>query len=81
MLEITNIRVERLQDISEEDTKTEGVRTEFEMNAADFIHGKPLTESTYYLGFKHFWDSINSNFNLWIHNPWVWVIEFKRIGD
>jgi hypothetical protein len=64
-LKITNVRVERLQDISEEDAKAEGV----------FIHAvypSPRME------FANLWESINGK-ESWNANPWVWVIEFERI--
>ena len=65
-LEITNIRVERVQDISEEDTKAEGVII------------RNIGE-TWWRAFHNLWDSINAKRGYgWDKNPWVWVIEFKR---
>lgn len=66
-LEITNIRVERLQDISEEDIYAEGIKkVEWALS-----HG-PHDE------FKDLWQSINGA-ESWNANPWVWVVEFKKI--
>lgn len=79
-LEIVNVGIEQLQDITEEDAKVEGCEAEFEMNAADFISGKTLIESTYKTGYKHLWDKINGA-GSWEKNPFVWVIEFKRIDN
>lgn len=62
-LEITAVRVERLQDISEPDAKAEGVDPQF------------LLART---GFVSLWESINGTAS-WDENPWVWVIEFKRV--
>lgn len=70
-LEITDIRVERLQEINEEDAKHEGVKR---INAGDF------GMETWSSAFRNLWDSINSKRGYgWDTNPWVWVIEFKRI--
>src|SRR3990170_5769683 len=70
-LEITNVRVERLQDIMEEDAGREGV---------DWyaIENKLCNVGRCRQAFQRLWDSAYSNFNLWSFNPWVWVIEFKR---
>lgn len=71
-LEITNIRVERVQDITELDAKSEGVAKVINKK----IHGwKP-----YALEFCILWNYINLKRGYgWNANPWVWVIEFKRI--
>ena len=65
-LEIKDVRVERLQEISEEDAIEEGIP-----NAAYAIN--PIWS------FESLWDSIHKKENTWEDNPWVWVIEFKRI--
>jgi hypothetical protein len=84
-LEITNIRVERLQDISEEDAIAEGIGAGFQMNAGwpDYQHIKngvcSLTQDTAEMSYASLWESINGN-GSWSKNPWVWVIEF-RIKD
>ena len=67
-LEITSVRVERLQDIFEADAKAEGVRlnsmTHWATEARD--------------AFKTLWEEING-IKSWKQNPYVWVLEFKRI--
>ncbi len=68
-LEITNVRVERLQDISNADALAEGI---VDNAHPDYGFG-PRQE------FKELWTSINGP-ESWAANPWVWVIEFKRIG-
>lgn len=67
-LEITNIRVERLQDISDADAKSEGVII------------RNIGE-TYWRAFRELWDSINLKRSFgWEVNPYVWVIEFRKSG-
>lgn len=63
-LEITDIRVERFQDISEEDILSEGIQS---------IIGIDLHELWIDL-----WDKINGP-GAWDKNEWLWVIEFKKL--
>ena len=72
-LEITGIRVERLQDISEEDAKAEGVGVHGGWNADETEYGVNARGP-----FSRLWDSINAKRHPWASNPWVWVIEFRR---
>ncbi|EAA1244285.1 morphogenetic protein [Salmonella enterica subsp. enterica serovar Ohio] len=67
LLEITDVRVERLNNISECDAKSEGGPTEC-----------TLIGDKYFPGFRSLWKSIYGE-ESWAANPWVWVIEFKRI--
>lgn len=69
-LEITNIRVERLQEISIEDVLKEGIPKE----KTETEHWREMTADQFIL----LWESINGK-GSWEANPWVWVIEFKRI--
>lgn len=71
-LEITNIRVERLQDITPADAKSEGIHSAL----ADV--GGLGPSGSYIDNFRILWESINSA-DSWDANPWVWVVEFKRI--
>lgn len=70
-LEITGVRVERVQDISEQDARDEGA--------------SPITENktvsgVFRSGFRLLWDSINAKRGYgWDANPWVWVVEFRRV--
>ncbi len=64
MLEITDVRVERLQAISEADAMAEGVEPEMPDECA--------------LAFERMWSSTSCPAS-WDSNPWVWVIEFKRV--
>ncbi|HBC7448617.1 hypothetical protein ACTVKF_18500 [Serratia marcescens] len=71
LLEITAVRVERLNDISEEDAKAEGV--------APSQHIITPPEALYRVGFLKLWQSIYGE-ESWRTNPWVWVIEFKQVS-
>lgn len=72
-LEITKIRVERLQEITEEDAKAEGVVSSRAGTIASFGEALALAQ------FRILWDVINHKRASWESNPWVWVVEFKRI--
>ena len=67
-LEITNIRVERVQEISGPDISREGICLK---NLWHKEYGStPLDQ------FRRIWNSV---YGTWDQNPWVWVLEFKRI--
>jgi len=66
-LEITNVRVERLHEITEEDAEKEGVSFTQYTNANARLH------------FMELWDSIYGNKYPRSSNPWVWVIEFRKV--
>lgn len=65
-LKVTNVRVERLQDMTDDDAEAEGC---FDYTSTA-------------LGFPDVWDSTIKKSDLdsygWTANPWVWVIEFER---
>lgn len=73
-LEITSVRVERLQDISEPDAQAEGCAlgcmTPTGDDSGSAIYGPG--------GYLALWESINGP-SSWEANPWVWVVEFKRV--
>jgi hypothetical protein len=77
-LEVTSVRVERLQGISADDAKAEGI-SEFiggwwcEHDDAEQIAGMTPQE-----GYRHLWERINGP-GSWDANPWVWVVSFRRI--
>ncbi len=68
-LEITNVRVERLNEISEEDAIAEGVRCRCMSSAITVAPS---------VAYYELWDSINGP-GSWDQNPWVWAITFKII--
>ncbi|QUX96652.1 hypothetical protein C0J08_15145 [Marinomonas sp. CT5] len=72
VLEITNVRLEQVQDISEEDAKKEGTITE--QMAADAGLSWRFGDRRQ---FKDMWDKVYPN--SWKNNEWVWVIEFKIV--
>ncbi|MBB3142227.1 hypothetical protein [Halomonas organivorans] len=73
LLEVTAVRVERLQDISETDALAEGVDGEAEAAAARLPwHDNPRR------AFRFLWKRINGP-DSWDANPWVWVVEFRRL--
>lgn len=72
-LEVKSRRPERLQDITEEDAKAEGVAPA----TTPDIQGKGRT---YKQGFGLLWDPLNAKRGYgWDTNPWVWRIEFGRV--
>lgn len=84
LLEITSVRVERLADISREDAEDEGIGlrrvSESDYRWIDYTDkdgghtfGDPRQS------FWSLWKSINGP-SSWAANPWVWVIEFKKVG-
>jgi hypothetical protein len=71
-LEITDVSVQRLQEISEEDATAEGT------GAGDYWPGAGDRPATARAAYRDLWESINGP-NSWDLNPWVWAITFKRI--
>ena len=80
-LEITDIRVERLQDISEDDADAEGFGGDFPHRVFPDIFYRDMGHLSIPECFGILWDSINGKKPgcSWDENPWVWVIEFKRL--
>jgi hypothetical protein len=65
-LEITSIKVKRLQDISDNDSLFEGVK-----NTDFYVNGRPPR-----VVYSYLWESLHGK-GSWDLNPWVWVLEFK----
>jgi len=92
-LEVTDVRVERLQDISEGDAIAEGIHTANFTGWGDELGVPSFPEPDVYcdysdkyggwlesaaLSFQSLWKSINGE-GSWDANPWVWVVEFKEV--
>ena len=84
-LKVTNVRVERLQDITEEQAKAEGISEEWAMAWWKPTYNDP--DSGGYPEYRKtfawdLWDSTVKKADVdqygWKSNPWVWVIEFER---
>jgi hypothetical protein len=73
-LEITGVRVERLQDISEEDAKAEGCKEWLIPGQHSYA---PIY--SYKQGYRVLWQTLNGP-SSWDLNPWVWVVEFRRLS-
>lgn len=70
-LEVTDVRVERVQEITDDDAKAEGCPT-----VGWYDGPRPK------LWFSHLWDSINAARGYgWDVNPWVWVVSFRRVDQ
>lgn len=82
-LEVTDVRVERVQDISEWDCQHEGIWKDILCSANDYpwIMG----DKRYLVAqgaFRALWDSINAKRGFgWDVNPWVWVLTFRMVDD
>jgi len=73
VLEIVGVRVERLQAISEADSCAEGIPSK----GLQFYDGRPATAKD---AFESLWNEINGP-AAWAANPWVWVLEFRPLGN
>lgn len=87
-LRVTNVRVERLQEISVQDAKDEGIKVHangcIDGLAYGCYNGDNCVKNICQQPIKYFhdlWDSLNAKRGYgWESNPWVWVIEFERIS-
>lgn len=101
-LEVTDLRAERLQDITEGDAEKEGMPDEVPMSPVycPVCEGRGFRDAYHPLSlgymevdctecdtarkkFKNLWDSINGRKpgKTWKDNPWVWVVEFRRVEN
>ena len=80
LLEVTDVRLERLQSISEADAKAEGVNPRLLVpNGAYSYPDREPHQYTYINPFFDLWDRIHGP-GSWNANPWVWVVAFERVG-
>ncbi|WP_231907917.1 hypothetical protein [Cupriavidus sp. USMAHM13] len=88
LLEVTSVRVERLQDISEEDALAEGVFKQGPSGrlpigqcverATDGIEVVYMHRGMAVDEYRALWEQLNGP-GAWEANPWVWVVEFRRV--
>jgi hypothetical protein len=73
LLEITDVRVERLQAICRADIRAEGLECPPELASDDV---SPNYRDWYPAAWRELWESTGGD---WASNPWVWVVEFRRV--
>ena len=82
-LRVTNVRVERLHDITENDARNEGVKDPYDYQEPSYynqphVRGMEINKSA----FAGLWDSLNAKRGYgWQTNCWVWVYEFERVSE
>jgi hypothetical protein len=91
LLDVVDVRVERLNDISEMDARAEGIsQVTFIPDdgfppSLGYMVGKDDGKSPLHTSakecFKKLWDDINGERAPWSSNPWVWVVTFKRVEE
>ena len=77
-LEITDVRVQRLQDISIQDLQAEGMNARPRRKAEHLFSAAKRMQDSMEADYRLLWESING-FESWDANPWVWAITFKRV--
>ena len=80
-LEIVGVRVERLSKISNENALAEGIIEHETLNGYRMCHidSGPMIAGGPRVAYRHLWESIYGP-GSWELDPWVWVIEFKRLS-
>ena len=80
-LEITDIRIERVQEITEEDAKGEGVLPcPHPLSEVDECLDCYLDSGEYACSFLNLWDQLYAKKGLGVDaNPWVWVVTFRKV--
>lgn len=74
---VVSVRVQRIQDISEQDAMAEGMKGD---HSVKWPNGDPGTmQDVYRRHFLQVWDKINGKRMPWEKNPWVWAIEFRKL--
>jgi hypothetical protein len=69
-LKVTDVRIERLQDITEDGAKAEGITYPIADASLNVV------KDGYKLRFSDLWNDLYKN---WDENPWVWVVEFRKV--
>lgn len=81
-IEVTYIRVERLQDISEADAIAEGMqrsRVNYWCGAQHKAHAFPRQMASAKAAYADLWDSKYAKTTPWESNPWIWRVAFRRV--
>ncbi|UQY33550.1 hypothetical protein K8U54_17760 [Pseudomonas fulva] len=78
LLEVTDVRVERLQDITGDQAEAEGGDSAMCRQFLETSPSRHECKEAVIHGFAGLWASINGD-DSWHANPWVWLVEFKRI--
>lgn len=79
-LRVTEVRVQRVQEISDAEAIAEGiVDARTDENKATLYADEPLSAQLPHLAYRELWDSINGKTAPWASNPWVWAISFERM--
>lgn len=82
-LEVTEVRVQRLQEISEDDARAEGCTGHDPEPANEggtyYVMKGASAAPSAHAHFRFLWDQINGKRAPWSSNPWVWAISFKRV--
>ena len=74
-LEVTDVRVQRVQEISADDARAEGVELLAHKPGNAALSGDECRKV-----FCELWDSLNNTHGYgWPENPWVWAVTFKRV--
>lgn len=76
-LAVTDVRAQRLQEISEEDARAEGVLEAYERRLYPSRLAARVT--SFRRGFEKAWDQLNGKRAPWSTNPWVWAVSFRRL--
>ena len=78
LLEVTDVRVQRVQEISDDDCESEGIQQQWTCinpGTGSYAHGNDVRDD-----FRKLWNSINERRGFgWNANPWVWCLTFKRV--
>lgn len=84
VVEITDVRVQKVQGISEEDSIAEGIqRQRLPDLSGNHFHWGDKTQDrckTAVGAYAKLWDSINGKTHPWGSNPWVWALTFRRVA-
>jgi hypothetical protein len=79
LLEITEVRVERVQEIDAMECMYEGIEISQVDDAGPFPVGPTEASGWYRTEYRKLWDSLNGKKYPWQSNPWVWTISFERL--